>query len=132
MRVHGQDSVVNTAVDDQFRKAHAQGGASIVNRPTTTVEGERGRTAVQFPSELIAELDALIDPSRRTAYLITLLEQAIQREKLSLFLSAGVPAWRTEDHPELNESLETWVDALRSRWDQRSLGRDDESTSAPA
>lgn len=103
-----------------------------MNRRTTTAEGGRVRTAVQFPSELIAELDSLIDPSRRTAYLITLIEQAIQREKLNLFLSAESPAWSPKDHPELNESVETWVEALRSGWDQRSLGPYDESTSVPA
>ncbi len=56
-----------------------------------------------MPIELAKDIDALVGPRSRSAFLVELAEKEIRRRKLLIFLERGQPAWREEDHPDIAE-----------------------------
>jgi len=87
------------------------------------------RAHVVLPEQLLAEVDALVGQRGRSAFLTEVVGQAVQRRKLlSAFLEAK-GAWKDEDHPELANGSDAFVDDLRteneSRLDSLQLKDDD-------
>jgi hypothetical protein len=84
------------------------------------------RAHILIPSDLLVEIDALVGPRGRSAFLLETARQEVQRRKLLQFLESEQPAWRAEDHPELNGGAAAWVRLIRKQSDGReaSDGRD--------
>ena len=78
------------------------------------------RTHVVLPQDLLTEIDGLVGPRGRSAFLVETARAELQRRRLLAFLSSDEPAWRDEDHPELAAGTERWVRALRS--EDRQVG----------
>jgi hypothetical protein len=72
------------------------------------------RTHVILPQDLIAEIDALVGPLGRSAFLVETARAELKRRHLLAFLNRNEPAWRDEDHPELAAGSAAWVRSLRS------------------
>ena len=72
------------------------------------------RTHVILPQSLLAEIDGLVGPRGRSAFLVETVRAELQRRKLLEFLRSDEPVWRDEDHPELANGSEAWVRSLRS------------------
>jgi hypothetical protein len=73
------------------------------------------RTHIIIPSDLLREIDALVGPRGRSAFLLETAREEVRRRKLLRFLESERPAWEAEDHPELAEGAAPWVRQLRQR-----------------
>ena len=72
------------------------------------------RAHVVLPDELVREIDALVGPRGRSAFLVETAPKEVKRRRLLAFLQSDEPAWRDEDHPELADGTEAWVRSLRT------------------
>ena len=72
------------------------------------------RTHVILPQDLVTEIDGLVGPRGRSAFLVETVRAELKRRKLLEFLRSDVPVWRDEDHPELANGSEAWVRSLRA------------------
>ena len=73
----------------------------------------RKRTHVSLPEDLLADVDALVGPRGRSAFLAEVIRDAVNRRRLLAFLSSDKPIWKDEDHPELANGAEAWVRNMR-------------------
>jgi len=80
------------------------------------------RAHVLLPDDLIEEIDALVGPRGRSAFLLETARSEVQRQKLLRFLESGQPAWSHTGHPELRKGPAAWVRKLRRASDDRSAG----------
>jgi hypothetical protein len=72
------------------------------------------RAHVVLPVELAKEIDSLVGPRGRSAFLVETAEKEIRRRKMLAFLESDKPAWRDEDHPDIAEvGAAAWVHNLR-------------------
>jgi hypothetical protein len=67
----------------------------------------------------LREIDALVGPRGRSAFLLETARQEVQRRKLLRFLESGYPAWKAEDHPELDSGSAGWVHQMRQQGERR-------------
>jgi hypothetical protein len=77
------------------------------------------RAHILIPGDLVREIDALVGPRGRSAFLLETARQEVKRRKLLRFLESEDPAWTAEDHPELAEGSGAWVRQLRVQGERR-------------
>jgi hypothetical protein len=77
------------------------------------------RAHILIPGDLLREIDALVGPRGRSAFLLETARQEVKRRKLLRFLSSDEPAWKEEDHPELAAGAGNWVRELRKQSERR-------------
>jgi hypothetical protein len=86
------------------------------------------RAHILLPDDLLREIDSLVGPRGRSAFLVETARTEVRRQKLLHFLEskgpAGKePAWRDAHHPELAEGADVWLRKLRRESDRaRSTG----------
>jgi hypothetical protein len=78
------------------------------------------RAHILIPSDLLREIDALVGPRGRSAFLLETARQEVQRRKLLRFLESGHAAWKAEDHPELDGGSAAWVRQMRQQGERRT------------
>jgi metal-responsive CopG/Arc/MetJ family transcriptional regulator len=71
------------------------------------------RAHIVLPEELIAEIDSLVGPRGRSAFLVETARAELRRRRLLAFLHSDQPAWHEPHHPELATGTATWVRKLR-------------------
>jgi hypothetical protein len=72
------------------------------------------RAHVVMPEKLAKDIDALVGPRGRSAFLVETAEKEVKRRKLLAFLESEEPAWKEEDHPDIAEQgAAAWVHNLR-------------------
>lgn len=81
------------------------------------------RTHVLLPADLVREIDALVGPRGRSAFIVETARNEVRRKKLLDFLTSDEPAWKDENHPELAEGAATWVRKLRAESDRTTQKR---------
>jgi metal-responsive CopG/Arc/MetJ family transcriptional regulator len=79
----------------------------------------RKRAHVILPEDLLIEVDRLAGERGRSAFLVDLVQREVQRRNLIAALREAKGCWKTEDHPELKDGSEAFVDRLRTENDQR-------------
>lgn len=77
------------------------------------------RAHILLPYDLVREIDAIVGPRGRSAFLLETAREAVRRRKLLQFLESDGPGWKDEDHPELAKGTVAWVRKLRRESDQR-------------
>jgi hypothetical protein len=77
------------------------------------------RAHVVLPTELIAEIDSMVGPRGRSAFLAEVAQAELRKRKLLAFLNRKEPAWKDEDHPELKDGADKWVRSLRDQDEKR-------------
>jgi len=77
------------------------------------------RAHILIPRDLLQEIDKLVGPRGRSAFLLDTARQEVQRRKLLYFLENDVPAWKEENHPELAGGAAAWVRQLRKESERR-------------
>ena len=85
----------------------------------------RRRAHVFLPDDLLAEVDALVGPRGRSAFLTEVVREAVNGRRLLQFLSSQEPIWKDEDHPELAQGANAWIRQLRDedlRREREQLG----------
>jgi hypothetical protein len=81
------------------------------------------RTHVLLPEDLVREIDALVGPRGRSAFLVETATNEVRRRRLLEFLRNDEPAWNDKSHPELADGSGKWVKALRSESDRATQKR---------
>jgi hypothetical protein len=81
------------------------------------------RAHIVLPEDLIAEIDQVVGPRGRSAFLVETARAELRRRRLLTFLRDEQPAWREKDHPELAAGGAAWVKSLRSESEKRLLKR---------
>lgn len=76
-----------------------------------------------LPEDLVREIDALVGPRGRSAFIVETARNEVRRKRLLDFLSNDEPAWKDENHPELAEGAAKWVRKLRAESDRASQKR---------
>ena len=72
------------------------------------------RAHVVMPEKLAKDIDALVGPRGRSAFLVETAEKEVRRRKLLAFLESEEPVWKDEDHPDIAEQgAAAWVHNLR-------------------
>jgi metal-responsive CopG/Arc/MetJ family transcriptional regulator len=77
------------------------------------------RAHIIIPADLLREIDAIVGPRGRSAFLLQTAREEVRRRKLLHFLEQDDPAWREQDHPELKNGAAAWVRKLRSESEAR-------------
>lgn len=73
------------------------------------------RAHILLPEDLITEIDALVGPRGRSAFLVEVAREAVKRRKLLALLEAEEPAWKPTDHPEWTGDAHGWVAGQRGK-----------------
>jgi hypothetical protein len=73
----------------------------------------RKRAHIILPEDVLAEIDHLVGQRGRSAFLAEIAQREIQRRKLIAAVREARGCWKTEDHPELEDGSEAFVDRLR-------------------
>ena len=81
------------------------------------------RTHVVLPEDLVREIDALVGPRGRSAFIVETARDAVRRKRLLHFLRSDEPAWKEEDHPELANGAAAWVRKLRAESERATRRR---------
>ena len=71
------------------------------------------RAHVILPDDLLADVDALVGPRGRSAFLTEVIREAVTRRRLLQFLSGDQPVFKDEDYPEFRDGAEAWVRKMR-------------------
>jgi len=77
------------------------------------------RAHILLPQDLVREIDAIVGPRGRSAFLVETAREAVRRRKLLQFLESDAPGWKDADHPELSDGSGAWVRKLRQESDKR-------------
>lgn len=77
------------------------------------------RAHIVLPDDLITEIDSLVGPRGRSAFLVETAQAELRRRKLLAFLRSNQPAWPDVNHPELSSGSAAWVRRLRKQSDAR-------------
>ena len=72
------------------------------------------RAHIVLPEDLVEEIDSLVGPRGRSAFLVETARNELRRQKLLRFLTSKEPVWKDENHPELKHGSARWVRRLRS------------------
>jgi hypothetical protein len=80
------------------------------------------RAHVLLPHDLVREIDSIVGPRGRSAFLVETAREAVRRRKLLRFLESDVPAWRDADHPELADGAAAWVREIRQESERKRVG----------
>jgi Arc/MetJ-type ribon-helix-helix transcriptional regulator len=84
------------------------------------------RTHVILPVDLVAAIDKMVGKRGRSAFLVEVIRDEVQRLAQRRALKAAVGAWKDEDHPELKRGAAAWVEQMRNESKtrvQRAQGR---------
>jgi hypothetical protein len=76
------------------------------------------RAHIVIPADLLHEIDALVGPRGRTAFLLETAREELRRRKLLSFLEGKNSAWNEKAHPE--ENAAAWVRKLRAESERRT------------
>jgi len=71
------------------------------------------RAHIVLPHELIEEIDSMVGPRGRSAFLVETARAELRRRRLLSFLRDDQAAWDDKDHSELARGPGAWVRALR-------------------
>lgn len=78
------------------------------------------RAHVVLPAKLAHEIDELVGPRGRSAFLVEVATAEIKRRQLKAFLQRKEPAWTDENHPEIaSRGAAAWVRAQRDEKSDR-------------
>ena len=72
------------------------------------------RAHIVLPEDLLREIDSLVGPRGRSAFLVETARNEVRRYRLLQFLQSKDPAWKDEDHPEMSGGAGSWVRKLRA------------------
>jgi hypothetical protein len=81
------------------------------------------RTHVVVPEDLLAEVDALVGPRRRSEFFVDAVREKVARERIRAMAHAMVGSLRDVAIPgwETPESASAWVRSLRTESDDRAF-----------
>lgn len=79
----------------------------------------RHRTLVQFPPDVVAEIDKIVGARGRSAFLVNLAKREIKRQRLLKVFQNREPIWKDDDHPEMRGNSDNWIRQMRAESEAR-------------
>jgi hypothetical protein len=76
------------------------------------------RAHVLLPDDLVREIDALVGPRGRSAFLVEIARNEVRRQKLLKVLENDEPVWKDDSRTDSTDSAE-WVRNLRHESESR-------------
>jgi hypothetical protein len=70
------------------------------------------RILIPYLGDVIAEVDKIVGPEKRVAFLVDLARCELKRQRLLKFFERTEPVWKPEDHPDIDDAGE-WVREMR-------------------
>lgn len=84
------------------------------------------RAHIILPVKLVDEIDALVGPRGRSAFLVETAQAEVKRRQLKAFLQRKEPVWKDEDHPEIaTRGAAAWVRSQRDEKSERQIRLDE-------
>ena len=80
------------------------------------------RAHILLPHDLVKEIDSIVGPRGRSAFLVETPREAVWREKLLRFLESDTPAWKA-DHPELVRGPAGWRREVRQESERKRTSK---------
>lgn len=77
------------------------------------------RAHILLPQDLADEIDSIVGPRGRTAFIVESVRESVRRRRLLRLLQSDEPLWQDRDHPELKGGSAAWVRKLRKESDAR-------------
>src|SRR5260370_35985417 len=77
------------------------------------------RAHILLPQDLVKEIDLIVGPRGRSAFLVETARDAVRRTKLLRFLENDAPSGQDRDLAEPADSAARWVRQLRRESDKR-------------
>ncbi len=77
------------------------------------------RAQVLIPEELLRKIDQMFGKRKRSWFITQAIQKELKRLSLLETLKETAGAWKDEEHPELSEGADRWVEKLRSEMDSR-------------
>jgi hypothetical protein len=91
------------------------------------------RAHIVLPEKLANEIDELVGPRGRSAFLVETAEKELKRRRLLAVLESDEPIWLEENHPEIaNHGAAAWVHNLRREKSSRQRELDELADEANA
>lgn len=81
------------------------------------------RAHVLLPEDLVREIDRLVGPRGRSAFLVETARNEVRRQRLLQFLNSKEVVWKEEDHPELKRGAGAWVRKLRMESERKRYAK---------
>jgi len=75
------------------------------------------RAHILLPVKLAREIDSLVGPRGRSAFLVKTASEAVRRAKLLRFLESDVPSWSEASAPDIGNDAGRWVRKIRKESD---------------
>lgn len=66
-----------------------------------------------LPEDLLNEMKQLVGQRRQSRFVAEALRKELQRERLKKAMETSFGAWRDEDHPELQDGVDSYVRSQR-------------------
>lgn len=85
------------------------------------------RAHIVFPTDLVAQIDAIAGDRGRNAFVVETMRAAVRRHKLQQLMEKlqKEPVWRDEDHPEIVKlGTAEYVRQMRRTQSERQKGLD--------
>ena len=81
------------------------------------------RINVTFPEHLLAELDELVPPRKRSQVIVMATTEYVRKLKLLSAIKETAGAWDEASHPELTTpaDVDRWIREVRGIWRQEPL-----------
>ena len=80
------------------------------------------RTHIVLPAELLKEIDELVGPRGRSAFIAETVKAELRKRWWLNYLDHGEPIMKDEDHPEFANGTKAYLDELR-RPDKEKMER---------
>ena len=93
-------------------------GATMAHLQWAFIMGSQ-RAHILLPEDLLAEIDAVVGPRGRSAFLVETARAELRRRRLLAYLQDDVPAWRERDHADMASGSGAWVKRLRAESEKR-------------
>jgi hypothetical protein len=79
------------------------------------------RAHIVLPTEFIAQIDEEVGPRERSAFLVEVAQAELRKRRLIAVLEDALrdPIWKDEDHPEVADGADAWVQKLRAENERR-------------
>lgn len=76
------------------------------------------KTQVVFPSEVLQQLDALVAPRKRSAFIVEATLARLRQERFKKAWDSAYGAWTDENHPDLKtpEDINAYVRRIRDNF----------------
>jgi hypothetical protein len=73
------------------------------------------RAHIILPEELLTAIDSLVGQRGRSAFLVEVLQQEVDRRRLLQILGNPEPILKEEDYSEFRDGSEDWVRQMRDQ-----------------